>query len=193
MCHLRTQNGTNLEENTFAFKWVGTAPTAVELGQLAAALATTVGAALRAITSNGWIFREIYCRNIDVEFAPEATYTYPSGTTGQRVGNQVAASEACGIVKRTGLTGRGKHGRTSVSGFTEGDVDGNSVGGALMALLAQLAAQMLLGYLTGRFRPAVAHIPRVGTAPGSSDFISETIVLDNNIDSQKTRLNAHGR
>lgn len=193
MCHIRSQNGTNLEENTLAFKWTGTAPTIAELLALATALATGPALAIRAMTSAGWLFREIYCRNIDTEIANEATYTFPSGTTGQRAGPQVAANEACGVVKRTGHTGRGQHGRLSASGFVEGDVDGNSVSSSLMALLAQLAVQMLVSFLTARFRPAVAHIPRVPNVDGTSDYITETVVLDNNIDSQKTRLNSHGR
>lgn len=193
MCHVRTQNGSNLNENTFAFKWTGTAPTVVELGQLAAALATTVGAALRVLTSNSWIFREIYCRNIDTQVANEAVYTYPPNTFGQRVGSQVAANEACGIVKRTGQTGYGQHGRNSISGFVESDVDGNSVGNALMVALAQLAVEILISYLTARFRPAVAHIPRDVGTQGSSSYITEAVVLDSNVDSQKTRLNSHGR
>lgn len=194
MCHVRSSNGTNLEENTFAFKWSGSAPTAAELLSLATALAGTVGLAIRAFTSDRWVFREIYCRNIDTEVANEATYSWPANTTGQRSGSPVAANEACGIVKRTGRTGRGQHGRTSLSGFVEGDVDGNTVSGSLIALLSNLAVQILVGYLTARFKAALAHIPRApSTAHGTSDLIAETVVLDSNVDSQKTRLNSHGR
>jgi hypothetical protein len=180
-------------ENTFAFKWASTPPTQAELASLASSLATVVGGALRALTSDGWVFREVYCRNIDTEVANEATYVYPSNTHGQRTGSQVAASEACGIVKRTGHTGRGQHGRNSISGFVEGDVDGNSIGSSLIALLANLALAILQGYLVGRFTPAVAHIPRPPAVLGSSDPLRETVVLDSNVDSQKTRLNSHGR
>ena len=192
MCHIRTQNGTNLQENTFAFLWPGATPTSANLLALATALAGTVGAAIRAVTSNGWTFREIYCRNIDTEVANEATYVYPVGTTGSRVGSQVAANEACGIVKRTGRTGRGQHGRNSISGFIENDVDGNSLSSSLIALLANLASQILIDYL-GQFFAAVAHIPRAPLVIGSSDIINEAVILDSNIDSQKTRLNSHGR
>lgn len=193
MCHVRTQNGTNLQENTFAFHWTGSTPSVTELLNLATALAGTVGLALRNLTTAGWFFREIYCRNIDTEVAYEATYVYPSGTTGNRLGSQVAANEACGIVKRTGLTGRGYHGRNSISGFVEGDVDGNTVGGTLMNLLAQLALQIMVSYFSNRFVPAVAHIPRLPGLDGSSTPLTQAIVIDSNVDSQKTRLNAHGR
>lgn len=194
MCHVRTQNGSNLQENTFAFQW-GTTPTAAQLLALATAIGTgPLGLAIRAITSNGWIFREVYCRNIDTAVAAEATYTFPSGTTGSRPGFQVAANEASGIVKRTGLTGRGSHGRNSYSGFVEADVDGNTLSSSLMALLAQIAIDTLISYLGGLLNPAVAHIPRALLAPpGHSTTLASAIVLDSNIDSQKTRLNSHGR
>jgi len=194
MCHVRTQNGTNLMENTMAFNWTGTAPTGTELTNLATAIGT--GAfitAMRAFTSNSWIFRQVYCRNIDTEVANEGEYDFPPGTTGNRSGSQLAASEACGLVKRTGHTGRGQHGRMSVSGFVEGDVDGNSLGNSLMAMLATAAFDLLIDYLSNRFIAALAHIPRSGTTPGHSDLITETAVLDSNVDSQKTRLNSHGR
>jgi hypothetical protein len=193
MCHVRTSNGSNQEENTYAFKWSGSPPTAPELASLASSISTVIGGALRALTSDGWVFREVYCRNIDTEVASEATYVFPSGTTGLRSGSQVAANEACGIVKRTGLTGRGSHGRNSISGFAESDVDGNSIGSSLMAALINLALQTLVSYLASRFVPAVAHIPRTVGPTGTSTALRETIVLDNNIDSQKTRLNSHGR
>jgi hypothetical protein len=194
MCHIRTQNGTNLEENTLAFKWAGSAPTDANLLALATALRDTVALGIRAFTSDRWLFNQIYCRNIDTEVANEATYIYAPNVTGQRGGAPLAASEACGIVKRTGRTGRGQHGRMSCSGFVEGDCDGNSVGSSLIALLSNVALQMLTSYLAGQFKPSLAHIPRPGgPSPGTSDLITETIILDSNVDSQKTRLNSHGR
>lgn len=193
-CQIRMQSGTNLMENGFQFKWSNsTPPSAAELASLALELAGTVGLALRNCVSDQTVFREIYCRNLDEEMANQATYTFPNGTKGTRGGNQVAANEACGIVKRTGLTGRGGHGRNSVSTFPEGDVDGNSVGSTLMGLLGNLALQILLNAVSNRFLPALAHRPRVSLAPGSATLLQSAIVLDNNVDSQKTRLNSHGR
>jgi len=191
MCHLRTQNGTNLQENTFAYKW-GTRPTIADLLTLAAGVANNIGAALRLATWTGIRFTEVYCRNIDTEVAAEGTFQWPSNTFGQRGGNPLAANEACGIVKRTGNTGRGQHGRTSISNFVEGDVDGNTVSSTLIALLAQVAIEMLISFLSSNLKPAIAHIPRI-TGTGTSDPIQTTIVLDSNVDSQKTRLNSHGR
>jgi len=39
----------------------------------------------------------------------------------------------------------------------------------------------------------VAHIPRSGSTTGTSDPITQAVILDSNTDSQKTRLNSHGR
>lgn len=193
-CQIRMQSGNNLLENGFQFKWNNaTPPSSAELASLALELAGTVGLALRNCLSNGTTFREIHCRNLDIEAANQATYTFPNGTTGARGGNQVAANEACGIVKRTGLTGRGSHGRNSISTFIEGDIDGNTVGGTLVGLLTNLAVQILLNAVSNRFHPAIAHRPRVSLSPGSATELVSTLVLDNNVDSQKTRLNSHGR
>jgi len=193
MCHVRMTQGVNLQENTFAYHWVGGTPSSSELLSLATAVAGGIGAAMRALTSTQVVFREVYCRNIDTEVAAENTYSWPANTTGQRIGAVVAASEACGIVKRTGLTGRGSHGRNSISNFTEADLDGNTVLSSLLALLTALATQILIPLVASRFTPAVAHIPRTGTTTGTSTPISQAVVLDSNVDSQKTRLNSHGR
>jgi len=140
------------------------------------------------------VFREVYCRDIAGAVANEGTYTFPPGTTGNRTGGQVASNEACGIVKRTGLTGRRSHGRNSISNFVEGDVDGNSIGSSLIALLTNLATQLLVDYVVGSnsFIAALAHIPRIAGVVGNSDLLTETVILDNDVDSQKTRLNRHG-
>lgn len=196
MCHIRYQNGTNLMETTHAYRYVGSSPPMSDLLALATAIGTGgLVAAHRAATSTGVTYREVYCRNLEAEFANEATYVFPSGITGQRSGSQVAASEACGIVTRTGLTGRGMHGRKSISNFAEGDVDGNSVGSTLMGLLGNLALQFLVDYVGGgnTFIAALAHIPRILGPAGTTTILSEALVLDNNVDSQKTRLNSHGR
>jgi hypothetical protein len=196
MCHIRMQSGNNQIENTHAFHWSGTIPSVTDLLSLATQLGTgNFTAALRNAISNGTTFREIYCRNIHTEAGAEATYIFPNGFTGQRAGNQVAANEACGIVKRLGHAGRNAHGRMSISTFAEGDVDGNTIGTTLMGLLGNLAVQLLVDFISGSvtFQSAVAHIPRIIGPTGTSEVITETVIPDNNVDSQKTRLNSHGR
>ena len=187
MVHVRWQAGTNLCENTFAYKWTGTPPTAAELLSLATEIAGSVAAQMRNAMHNGIVFREVYARNIHTSQAEQATYTFPNNTTGNKTGGALALSEAANIVKRTGLTGRAARGSNRISGFVEGDCDGNSIGSSLMSLLANICAQIILARVSGRFAPAVASRLR-----GSSTTITQALLVDSNVDSQKTRLNNHG-
>lgn len=189
-CHVRYQHGTNLLENIFAYQWGGGVPTNAELLSLATEIAASIALRMEAFLHNGVIMREVYCRNLDVEFANNATFPFPAGTIGLQGGNPLASNEANGLIKRVGLTGRGMHGRNSFSEFVEGSVDGNTLGNTLMSLFLNLAAEILLARVAGRFKAAVAKrhviVPR-------SIQIQSVIDLDNNVDSQKTRLNSHGR
>jgi len=187
MCELRWSADTNLCENTLAFRWTGTAPTGPELSSLAAAIAGDVGFYFRRLMSTSILFNEIVCKNMHAAGGAQGSYTFPANTRGQRIGSTVALSEASGIARRTGFTGRSNKGRNSVSGFAEGDVDGNTISSGLMSLLGDLAVHILVPYLAGRFLPGVASRTNHTIIP-----LLASAVLDNNIDSQKTRLNTHG-
>lgn len=189
-CHVRFQQGPNLGENIFAYQWSGSPPSGAQLLTLATEVAASIALRMTQVMHTSNVFREVYCRNLDVEFANNATYLFPGGTIGTRGGSAVASNEANGLIKRTGFTGRGMHGRNSFSNFAEGDVDGNSIANALMALFLNLAAEIVLARVAGSFKAAVAK--RHVTVPRSVQ-IASCIDLDNNIDSQKTRLNSHGR
>jgi len=181
-----TQDGQNCEI-TQAFYWTGTPPSAGELQVLCQGIATVLVPYLRNMMSNFCVFREVYARNYHVQAAQQATYVFPANTTGNRTGNPLAANEACGIIRRTGFTGRSNRGRNSISGFVQDDVDHNTLTQQLLQLVIQLAGAMLTTYLSGRFTPGVASrtnhtiIPLLGTAVNNSI-----------IDSQKTRLPQHG-
>jgi len=187
MCKLRWSANTNLCENTLAFYWSGTPPTGSELNSLAAAIAGDVGFYFRQCMSNSILFNTIVCANQHAPGGAQGIYSFPANTRGFRIGSTVALSEASGITRRTGFTGRSNRGRNSVSGFSEGDVDGNSITGTLMSLLGDLAVHILVPYLAGRFLPGVASRTNHTIIP-----LLSAAVLDDNIDSQKTRLNTHG-
>jgi hypothetical protein len=192
MCHVRLEGFGQRLETTLAYHWNGSAPSPSNLLTLATE-AAGAGPLLQGMLGNHITFREIYCRNIDTQVANEATYLFPTNTFGTRTGLPAALNTACGLIKRTGLTGYGQHGRNSISGFVEGDVDGNTVGNTLMTLLANLLLQFLAARVGGQFRAAVAHIPRLPGLTGTSSLITQGLVLDNFVDSQKTRLTGHGR
>jgi len=186
-CELRMTHGTNRLENTFWYRWTGSPPTVAELLALAAAVGAGVGEQIRLAVSQGVVFREVYCRNMDTEVANQATQPFAPGTSGARVGNPVASNEACEIVRRTGQTGRSSHGAIRVSEFVEADVDGNTISSALMTLLGNVALGLLQNYVGGRFFAALGSRSR-----GDSKPLQAAAVLDSDVDSQKTRLNAHG-
>jgi len=192
MCHIRMEAFNIQFETTLAYHWDGATPSAANLLSLATELATSAAPLLIGMLGNHVTFREIYCRNINTAVANEATYTFPPNTFGTRPGFPASMNAACGLVKRTGLTGYGQHGRNSISGFVEGDIDGNNVGNVLMTLLANLLLQFLAARVAGQFRAAVAHIPRTVGPLGTSTILTQGVVLDNFIDSQKTRLTGHG-
>lgn len=187
MCEIRYQVDTNLCEITQAFYWTGTPPIGTELVNLATAVGTGVAGKMRACMSQNVRFREVYCKNLNAPGSAQGLYIFPNNTNGQRSGAPVALNEASGIIKRTNFTGRSRRGRNSISGFVEGDVDGNSLGNSLMQLLLDLAIEMLVSRVGGRFLPAVG-----SKVLGNAMPIVSAAVIDNNIDSQKTRLNAHG-
>jgi hypothetical protein len=135
----------------------------------------------------GVLMREIHCRNMDVEVANQATLAYAPGITGGRTGSPVASNEAANVVRRTGKTGRSQHGAVRVSEFSEGDVDGNSIGSTLMGLLANVGLSLLEDYVSNRFIGALG-----SKKTGQSYELLDAGVIDSNIDSQKTRLNQHG-
>jgi len=186
-CELRWTHGTNKGENTFWYKWTGLAPSPAELVALAAAVGSGVGEKIRLCMINGVIFREVYCRNMDTQTANQGTSVFTPGTTGARAGSPVASNEAANVVRRTGRSGRTEHGAIRVSEFTEGDVDGNTLGTTLMGLLADVALGLLQNYVSGRFTAALG-----SKTNGVSHPLQSAAILDTNIDSQKTRLNAHG-
>jgi len=188
------QNATNLYENVLHYRWSSaTVPTATQLDSLCAQVRDGVGLKLRACVSDGWTFVDVVAKNLNADPGNQGSAAWPSGTHGTLAGSQVAANEACSIVKRTGLSGHGQHGRMSVSGFTEGSVDGNSLSSSIIGLLTTLALELLTRYVTGIFIPALAHKRPAVPLATSSTPLTFAGVLDSNIDSQKTRLNSHGR
>ena len=187
-CQIRYQHGTNNYENGFAYKWSGSAPSAAELLALATELGGSLAVRMAGLMHNGVKMREVYCRNINTEVANQATWTAPVGFNGSQSGNPVASNEAANLVKRTGLTGRSKHGANRFSEFTEGNVDGNTLGSFIITQLASIAISVLASRVGARFAPALAS-RKLGTA----ELLLNALTLDDNVDSQKTRLNNHGR
>jgi hypothetical protein len=185
--HLRYTAGGNEMENTYQFLYEET-PSVGQLEDLAEDVGLNIGAKQAAFTQQGIVFREVQCVDIGSSGGAEGTYTFPNGTTGLRSGSPEPLNAASGITLRTGHRGRSNKGRKSYSGFVESDLDGNSIGSSLMALLTDLAVELLRDRVGSTYRPAVGSMKN-----GTSKAITSSTILDNNVDSQKTRLNLHGQ
>lgn len=187
-CQVRWSHGSNQYECGFAYQWNNSTPPSVaELLTLATEVRDTIGLKMRQMTSSNNVWREVHCRNLNAAVANQNSIQFPTNSTGFRGGGSLAANEAMNIVKRSGLTGRSSHGANRVSDFAEGDVDGNTLQSALMTLAASLAVSMVASRVGGRFLPAIASRLLHVAIP-----YTVAIVLDSDVDSQKTRLNRHG-
>lgn len=184
--HVRYQHGTNLLENVYQFVY-NAIPTSGELLQLATEFGTAIYNAMRTELHTGVVFREVRADDIGGSNRATATYVYPLNSTGTKADPPVASNEAASMVLYTGRRGRQNRGRKSYSEFVEPSVDGNTLGNFIMSMLVGVAAQILLPRVGGLFTPVVASF--VGQI---TNQIVQAAMLDNNIDSQKTRLNQHG-
>lgn len=187
-CQVRWSHGANQYECGYAYKWNNsTPPTVTELLSLATEVRDTIGVKMQQMTTSSNSFREVHCYNLDVALGNQATALFPTNATGTRGGDPSAASVAMNIVKRTGLRGRSGHGANRVSDFSEGDTTGNTIQGYLMGAAANLIVSIIANRVGGRFFPGLKslHLSQVLQVVAG-------IVLDTDVDSQKTRLNRHG-
>lgn len=182
------QLGVNNCMTTLAYRWAGgTTPTLTELQNLAQAVWDGYVEKARTAQHSSVVYRSVQVYNADTPSGLTYTLTPTTPKFGARLGGAVAGNEAGRIFRKSSLRGRSKRGAISVSGFAEGDVDGNSHSSALISMLANIALEMLVAYVAGRFLPAIP-----SEKLGSSSILASTGNYDSNIDSQKTRLNGRG-
>lgn len=187
-CQVRWSHGSNQYECGFAYKWNSTTPPNVaELTTLATEVRDTIGVKMQQMTTDSNGFREVHCYNLDVAAGNQATVPFPVNARGTRGGDPAAANVAMNIVKRTGQRGRSGHGANRVSDFSEGDVSGNTLQSYLMTAAANLITSIIAARVGGRFIAGLKSLHLSTVIP-----ILAGIVLDTDVDSQKTRLNRHG-
>lgn len=187
-CQVRWAHGSNQYECGFAYKWNSTVPpTSAELTTLATEVRDTIGVKMQQMTTDSNSFREVHCYNLDVALGNQATVAFPTNARGTRGGDPAAASNAVNIVKRTGLRGRSGHGANRVSDFSEGDLSGNTIQSYIITAGANLILSIIASRAGGRFLAGLKSLHLSQVIP-----IVAGIILDTDIDSQKTRLNRHG-
>jgi hypothetical protein len=174
--------------NTFYWRWSGNiVPTQGELQTLNASVLASLVDRMRECQVTQVRYQTIISRNMESQNGLSVETQASAGQVGTRPSGAVAGNEAARIFRKSALAGRSKKGAISVSGFGEGDVDGNSLSSQLMALLARVALEMLITRVSSRFIPATASFKL-----GTSSILASTGQRDSNIDSQKTRLNGRG-
>lgn len=191
MVYLRYLQGSNHMENTFAYRWnSATVPSAAELLTLCQEVGSTIGAKLQAMTVNTVQLIEVHARNMNVALGLEATAPFTTGTQGQLNGTPYAANCTGNLVTRVGLAGYGMHGGKRFGCWTNFEANGNSIASLQMTRFANMALSVIATRVGGRFIPAVPHLS--GVSANTSTLITSVLMLDSDIDSQKTRLNNHG-
>lgn len=184
-----TAFGSNME-NVWQYAYPeGATPTESQLQLLAGLVRDGTVAAIRAALPTTAQFREVYVRDIHAASGRAQATLNITGLNGTRGGNATAGNLAASITSRTGLTGRRNHGAKRISPFVETDTDGNDIGTTLMNFLLAIAVQWMLNRVAGgmTFVPAVASLTYAGR-----HAMNSASVLNNFVDSQKTRLTNHG-
>lgn len=185
--HVRMEQDGRKYENVFQFQ-AASAPTTAQLNQLASEIAGSVCSKMLLYLPTNCKIVEVFCKYIGVLNGATGIYTFTSGNFGTRSGNPEPASVASRITLHTGLSGKSYRGAKSLGPFVETDIDGNSFTNALITLLINFMAEMLITRVGTFFQPAVASFKL-----NERHRITSASLTDTNVDSQKTRLTGRGR
>jgi hypothetical protein len=188
----RYQHGSNRLENVFHYRWNNSTPPSVaELTNLCTEVGATICEKIRQFMTNGVQLIEVHARNMDVALGNQATAAFTPGTVGALIGQgDATGSTVLNLVTRTGLAGYGQHGAKRLGETSKLQHNGNTASGGWVTNCASVALSVVAARVGGRFLPSIPHINRLGT--GTSSIITSCLLLDDDIDSQKTRLNNHG-
>jgi hypothetical protein len=144
---------------------------------------------LQAYSSNGLVFNKLVAKTHSCEFANVGTeYSFTGGTTGNVTGDLQAGNVTIATKLMTGVLGRRRRGRQFVPGLSENSTTGNQAGNALLAALASLFVQHLLGFSsTGiTYTPAIKSLV-IGEIHSVLSFSIEQF-----LDSMRRRLTGRG-
>jgi hypothetical protein len=190
----------NLVENVYGFKYTGTRPTGAELAQLGTEFLPALYNVQKTNTVTNMSFISAQMVDIGIAGGNTATFVFNPNTNGTNTGSDLPLNVAASVELKTGKRGRRFKGAKRWSALPENEVDHNSFSSNLMGWLAQLGLLLVRTYVSGKFAPAVGslpHMPPLGQvgppSPAESNVIASVSTVDNNTDSQKTRLNRRGR
>jgi len=188
--HLRYTFAGNQCENIFQYAYPeGTVPTTAQLSALADVLIPSLVTAVRNCVPNTCVFRELFLRDLHAA-SGRAQYTRDLGALAGTRGSVTAPGNvAVNLISRTGFTGRNNHGAKRIGPFQESDTDSNDFLAGLLTALLNLGVQWLITRTAG----GITWTPAVASALTHSRRAMLSVLINNNfLDSQKTRLTAHG-
>lgn len=180
-------------ENTLYFQHAtGIAPS--DLAALGSSIDAWVdGTLLVTGLSQDLVYRETYCTDLTSATAPTDINTTNAGATGSNASPALPGGSCIAIAFRTAGRGRSARGRNYISGLTESNVTGNTVGGGMISAL-EIAYNALLTVPPAGWQWVVASRYTAG-APRVSGVTFPVVladVSDDFIDSQRRRLTGRG-
>ena len=199
---------TDGQETVNDLYFVSTAPpiTAVSLSTLTASIGVWYAANIAPQLSESWVYGHSKGRDLTSEFSFVATRIDSGNTPGGTAGEQAPSNVASNVTFGTGLAGRNNHGSNRVpaipnSVITQNTLDTGWLTSILDAYFMLVAPSVTLpgGWtwvVVSRFSgSSLVDGKKVPTPRVAGVFheIFDVYFTDNIVDSQKTRLPAHGR
>jgi hypothetical protein len=188
----QTYLGERIENTLYARNPTGWTP--VALANIATILRDWYTTQLRAPLSNQLVLREVYAVDLASVSGPTATVSVTNDPGGAGTAQPMPGSVALCVSLRTANRGRSFRGRNYVAGFTEDHVNGNqftssivtSITTAYDGLLAVFSGGGVEWVVVSRFSNGLPRTTGIATA------VTDALVVDSNVDSQRRRLAGRG-
>jgi len=191
--------GQQMENTLYFFFDTASPPTALsDIGDM---LITWWLANQQDNTSNQLSFVELFLTDLTTATSLALTVDTPAGTFGGKVGNPMPGNVSLAVSFRTGGRGRSSRGRNYFVGLVEDQISGNTVNAGdaediRAAYQALIAAANGIGspwVVVSRFSGVDSDGKPIPRAEGVTSLITSVSLVDNDVDSQRRRLNGRGR
>jgi hypothetical protein len=189
-------------ENTLDVRLAG-AWGAAELATLGADYVTWWTANYKPFASTDLVLTEVVCTDLRTETGPQVTTAPLGGVAGDAVGEIMPGSVTLAVSFRTALRGRSYRGRNYVCGLITDYVSGSQINSSIAdAVQAAYSAMIGMGAFTSDDWTwvVVSRYSGIGTdgkpiprTEGIATPVTQVVITDHTIDSQRRRLPGRGR
>lgn len=200
MCELRyTYLGQQMENTLYFFFDTAASPAILtDIGQM---VIDWWIARQQDNVSNALVFNEVFVTDLTTATSPAISVQTPAATTGGKAGDPTPANVSLAISFRTAGRGRSSRGRNYFVGFVDDQVTGNVVNNIDAVDIRNAYTQLIsdandLGtpwVVVSRFSGVDAEGKPIPRAAGVTSLINAVSLVDNDVDSQRRRLNGRGR